>query len=48
MRPIGKTLRDQCQKAGVSFFLKQLGGISDKRGGEAAVLDGRRWTEVPT
>lgn len=41
------TLRDQCTKAGVSFFLKQLGGISDKRGGDSAVLDGRRWTEVP-
>ena len=30
-----------------AFFLKQLGGIRDKRGGEAAVLDGRRWTEMP-
>lgn len=26
-----RSLRDQCQAAGVSYFCKQLGGISDKR-----------------
>jgi len=41
-------LRDQCQAAGVAFFLKQLGGHPSKRSGEKAVLDGRRWTELPS
>ncbi len=40
-------LRDECVAAGVPFFLKQLGGASDKRGGDQAILDGRRWHEVP-
>jgi protein gp37 len=40
-------LRDQCTHAGVAFFLKQLGGHPSKRGGEQAVLDGRRWIELP-
>jgi len=40
-------LRDQCRRAGVSFFLKQLGGHPSKRGGDAALLDGRRWIELP-
>src|SRR5262245_59249774 len=40
-------LRDQCAAAGVAFFLKQLGGHPSKRGGEDAVLDGRRWVEMP-
>jgi protein gp37 len=40
-------LRDQCERAGVAFFLKQLGGHPSKRGGEDAVLDGRRWTDLP-
>jgi protein gp37 len=42
-----RALRDQCVAAGVPYFLKQIGGWPDKRGGEAAVLDGRRWTEMP-
>lgn len=42
-----RSLRDQCQAAGVPFFFKQWGGWPDKRGGEAAVLDGRRWLEMP-
>lgn len=42
-----RALRDQCTAAGVPFFLKQLGGHPDRRGGEAALLDGRTWTEVP-
>ena len=42
-----RDLRNQCSGAGVAFFLKQLGGHPCKRGGEDAILDGRRWTEVP-
>jgi protein gp37 len=42
-----RTIRDQCEQASVPFFLKQLGGTRDKRGGEKAVLDGRRWRELP-
>ena len=40
-------LRDQCLLRGVSFFLKQLGGHPSKRGGDDAVLNGRRWIEMP-
>ena len=40
-------LRDQCQTSGVAFFYKQEGGKFDKRGGDDAVLDGRRWLEFP-
>lgn len=40
-------LRDQCDRAGVAFFLKQLGGHPSKRGGEQARLDGRRYLELP-
>jgi protein gp37 len=42
-----RDLRDQCKRAGVPFFLKQLGGHPSKRGGDAAVLDGRRWVMMP-
>lgn len=41
------SLLHQCQAAGVPFFLKQLGGEHDKRGGEQALLLGQRWTEMP-
>lgn len=41
-------LRDQCLAAGTAFFLKQLGGHPSKRGGDDAVLDGRRWRQMPT
>lgn len=40
-------LRDQCQEHGVAFFLKQLGGVRDKRSGMAAELDGLLWREMP-
>jgi protein gp37 len=43
-----RPLRDRCQASGVPFFLKQLGGYPDKRGGEKAVLDGRRWIQMPS
>ena len=42
-----RSLRDQSARAGVPFFLKQLGGARDKRGGPAAVLDGETWREIP-
>lgn len=42
-----RDLRDQCLRGRTAFFLKQLGGHPSKRGGEEAVLDGRRWTEMP-
>lgn len=42
-----RDLREQCRKAGVAFFLKQLGGSMDKRSGAAALLDGELWRELP-
>jgi protein gp37 len=42
-----RSVRDATKLASASFFLKQLGGHPDKRSHEAAVLDGRRWTESP-
>lgn len=42
-----RAIRDQCQRAGVKFFMKQLGGFPGKRGGEKAILDGRLWREMP-
>ena len=43
-----RDLRDQSIAADVTFFLKQLGGVRNKRGGEAAVLDGQTWQQMPT
>ena len=42
-----RDLRDQAILRGIPFFLKQLGGRGDKRGGDKAVLDGRTWQEFP-
>ena len=42
-----RSLRDQSVKADVAFFLKQLGGVRGKRGGEAATIDGKHWREIP-
>ncbi len=42
-----RSLRDQCERAGVPFFLKQLGGRRGKRSGDQAVIDGRTWTDAP-
>lgn len=42
-----RSLRDQCVGNNVAFFLKQLGGNPDKRGHEKAILDGKRYTEMP-
>lgn len=43
-----RSIKNQCEKARVAFFLKQLGGRLNKRGGEMALLDGRTWREYPT
>ena len=40
-------LRDQSVGAGVAFFLKQLGGVRNKRSGEHAVIDDRVWQQMP-
>lgn len=45
--PWFRSLRDQCGFANVPFFLKQLGGHPSKRGGDAAVLDGSLWRQLP-
>ncbi len=42
-----RSLRDQSAKAGVAFFLKQLGGVRNKRSDDAALLDGQRWRQMP-
>lgn len=41
-------LRDQCRVAGIPFFLKQLGGTSNPRAHDEAILDGVRHTEMPS
>jgi protein gp37 len=38
-------IRDQCQRAGVSFFFKQWGGVQKKKTGRT--LEGRTWDEMP-
>lgn len=40
-----RDLRDQCQRAGVPFFFKQIGGVNKKVAGR--LLDGRTWDEMP-
>jgi protein gp37 len=40
-----RSIRDQCQKAGVPFFFKQWGGRTPKANGSE--LDGRTWDEYP-
>ncbi len=42
-----RDLRDQSRRAGVAFFLKQLGGRRGKRSGDKAVLDGETWMQMP-
>lgn len=41
-----RSLRDQCQAAGVAFHFKQVGGRTSKSGGR--ILDGRTWDEMPS
>ena len=40
-----RSIRDQCQKAGVRFFFKQWGGVRKHQTGR--MLDGRTWDEMP-
>lgn len=40
-----RSVRDQCQAAGVKFFFKQWGGVKKKETGR--ILDGRTWDEIP-
>ena len=40
-------LRDRCVAAGVPFFLKQLGGHPNRRGGNQARLEGTLWHQRP-
>ena len=40
-----RDIRDQCEKASVSFFFKQWGGTNKKRSGRT--LDGRTWDHFP-
>lgn len=40
-----RSLRDQCQAAGVAFHFKQWGGTNKKAAGR--ILDGRTWDEFP-
>lgn len=40
-----RSLRDQCQTAGVPFFFKQVGGRRPPAGGD--LLDGVRWHQFP-
>ena len=40
-----RDVRDQCVRAGVSFFFKQWGGVQKKRHGR--FLEGRTWDEMP-
>ena len=42
-----RDLRDQSVSADVAFFLKQLGGVRNKRGGGAATIDGQHWRQMP-
>lgn len=42
-----REIQIQCVARNVAFFLKQLGGFPDKRGHEKALLDGKRYTEMP-
>jgi protein gp37 len=43
-----RELRDACRQQGTAFFLKQLGGHPNKRGGDDARLDARLHHAMPT
>lgn len=40
-----RSIRDQCNAAGVAFHFKQWGGVQKKQAGR--ILDGRTWDELP-
>jgi protein gp37 len=41
-----RSIRDQCQEAGVPFFFKRWGGVRKNRAGR--MLDDRTWDEFPS
>ncbi len=41
-----QAVRDQCARARVPFFFKQVGGRTPKAGGR--LLEGREWNQMPT
>jgi len=43
-----RSIRNQCAESRVAFFLKQLGGVKDKRAKEQALLDGNLCKEWPS
>jgi protein gp37 len=43
-----RSLRDQCAAAGVAFFMKQMGGVRDKRGNLEDLPEDLRIREFPT
>lgn len=46
MNPLwARSIRDQCGRARVPFFFKQVGGRTPKAGGR--LLDGREWNQMP-
>jgi len=42
-----RSIKSQCSKVNVPFFLKQLGGRRSKRGGDEAVIDGMQFRQYP-
>lgn len=42
-----RSLRDQCAASGVPFFMKQMGGVRDKRGALDDLPEDLRFREVP-
>ena len=42
-----RALRDQSVRTETPFFLKQLGGVRNKRGGDDATVDGKLWRQLP-
>lgn len=41
------TIKEMCQENQITFFLKQLGGKKNKRGGDQALLEGQIWHQYP-
>jgi protein gp37 len=42
-----RSLRDQCKAAGVAFFMKQMGGVRDKRGNLEEIPEDLRVRQFP-
>lgn len=40
-------IKDKCQNSNIPFFFKQVGGKRRKRGGEEALLEGKKWHQYP-